>query len=89
MNKQSIILALVIGTMVGILVLNPLWISIHAFDGLHNNSDSFVDIVIMAYKQTLTTDDLWHKTLFVFVGILLSFFYLMLDTRNTKKKNTR
>jgi predicted small secreted protein len=84
MNKKSFTRAVIIGIALGVLVLHPLWVSVHAFDGQHEDS-SWLDFVVLAYRQSLSFKDIGHTFLSVVAGILVSVFVLMIKAR--KKRN--
>jgi uncharacterized membrane protein YadS len=85
MNKKSLIYATVIGIALGILVLHPLWVSLHAFDGLHGEDNSWLDFAMIAYKKAFTFEHLLHVFLSVLTGILIAFLVLMLKVRKAHK----
>jgi uncharacterized membrane protein YadS len=85
MNKKSLIYAAIIGIALGILVLHPLWVSLHAFDGLHGEDSSWLDFAIVAYKKAFTFEHLLHVFLSVLTGILISILVLMFKVRRTHK----
>lgn len=84
MNKKSFTRAVIIGIVLGMLVLHPLWVSVHAFDAQHENS-SWLDFVVMAYRQSLSLKDIGHTFLSVVAGILVSVFVLMRKARKKTK----
>ena len=81
MNKKSLTYAVIIGIALGILVLHPLWVSLHAFDGLHDEDSTWLGFVILAYKKAFTFDHLLHVFLSVVTGILISILVLMMQVR--------
>jgi len=85
MNKRSLILAVIIGIALGILVFHPLWVSLHAFDGLHDDDSSWLDFVALAYKKAFTFEHLVHTVLSVFAGILISILVLLMRVRKKHK----
>jgi len=86
MNKRSITIATIVGIALGILVLHPLWVSLHAFDGMHGEDNSWLDFAIIAYKKAFTFEHFLHVFLSVLTGILLSILVLMFKVRKTHKK---
>ncbi len=87
MNRKSLTLAVVIGIAFGILVLHPLWVSLHAFDGLHEEDSSWLGFVLLAYKKAFTFEHLLHVVLSVFTGILVSVLVLMMRVRKKYRNN--
>ena len=85
MNKKSLTLAAIIGIALGILVLHPLWVSLHAFDGLHSDNESWLNFVSLAYKEVFSFNDLGHLFMSIATGIILSVFVLMLKARKQHK----
>jgi hypothetical protein len=85
MNKKSLIYATVIGITLGILVLHPLWVSLHVFDGQHSENSSAMEFMTVAYKQAFTFDDLGHTLISVFAGVILA--VLVLTMRDRKKRS--
>ena len=81
MNKKSLTYAVIIGIALGILVLHPLWVSLHAFNGLHDEDSTWLGFVILAYKKAFTFDHLLHVFLSVVTGILISILVLMMQVR--------
>jgi hypothetical protein len=88
MNKKSLIYATVLGIALGILVLHPLWVSLHAFDGLHGEDSSWLDFALVAYKKAFTFEHWLHVFLSVLTGILIAFLVLMLKVRKAHQKTT-
>jgi predicted small secreted protein len=87
MNKKSLTYAIIIGIAAGILIFHPLWVSLHAFDGLHEDDSSWLGFVILAYKKAFTFEHLLHVVLSVFTGILVAILVLMMKVRNKHKNN--
>ena len=85
MNKKSLIYATILGIALGILVLHPLWVSLHAFDGQHSEDGSALKFMAVAYKQAFTFNDLGHTMIAVFAGVLLA--VLVLTMRDRKKRS--
>lgn len=85
MNKKSLIYATVLGIALGILVLHPLWVSLHALDGQHSEDGSVLNFMAVAYKQAFTFDDLGHTLISVFAGVLIA--VLVLTMRDRKKRS--
>jgi predicted small secreted protein len=81
MNKKSLTIAVVVGIALGILVFHPLWVSLHAFDGLHDDNSSWFGFVVLAYKKAFTFEHLLHVILSVFTGIVVSILVLMMQVR--------
>ncbi len=86
MNKRSLTLAVIIGIALGILVLHPIWVSLHAFDGMHDDNTSWLDFVALSYQEVFSFKDLVHSILSILAGIVLSVFVLMLRARKKTKK---
>ncbi len=86
MNKRSLTLAVIIGIALGILVLHPIWVSLHAFDGMHDDNTSWLDFVALSYQEVFSFKDLGHSILSILAGIVLSVFVLMLRARKKTKK---
>ncbi len=85
MNKRSITLAVLMGIALGILVFHPLWVSLHVFDGLHDEDSSWLDFVILAYQKAFTFEHLLHTFISIFAGILVIVLVLMIRVRNKQK----
>jgi hypothetical protein len=86
MNKKSFISALVIGVIVGTLVLHPLWVSLHAFDGLHSEGASWLNFVAEAYREAFSFNDLLHLSISIFVGFTISVLAIMFRAQQNQKK---
>ena len=86
MNKRLFISALVIGVVVGTLVLHPLWVSLHTFDGMHTEDNSWLGFVIQAYREVFSFNDILHLSISVFVGFILSLFVMMFRTQRKKRE---
>lgn len=85
MNKKSLTRAVILGIILGLIVLHPLWVSVHAFDGQHGDS-SWMDFISQSYNEALSFDDMEHTLLSVVAGILMSIFVTMIVARKKKKK---
>jgi|GEM_PF-4511998 len=85
MDKKSVIIAIVLGAILGIFILHPLWMSIHAVDGQHDTDISWLDFVVQAYRSTFTFKELGATLLSIFVGTTISIFVLMFNKRKGRK----
>ena len=88
MSKKSFIRALVIGVLIGTLVLHPLWVSLHAFDGLHSEDASWLNFVAEAYQEVFSFNDIVHLSISIFVGFAISLFVIMFRVQQKQKKRT-
>jgi len=86
MNKKSLIRALIAGVALGILVLHPLWVSIHAYDGQHGENSSWLGFVVQAYREVFTFQDIGHVVISILAGISISVFMVMITARTKQKK---
>ncbi len=86
MNKRSFIIAVIIGVALGFLVIHPLWVSLHAFDGMHSENMSWLDFAATAYREAFAFEHLVHLFVSIFSGILLSVLVIMMRARNRHKK---
>lgn len=84
-NLKAILLAFATGTLLGIFVIQPVIISLHAFDA-HAEGESWLPYLMNAYTQVLSFSDIKGTLLAVFYGVMASFFVMMLVTRKKKKE---
>ncbi len=86
MNKKLLVRAAVLGTALGILVLHPLWVSMHAFDGMHGEDYSWLDFAMVAYTEVFEFEHLLHPFVAIFAGLLLAFLVLITRVRQSQRK---
>jgi hypothetical protein len=80
MNKKSIVLAVIIGTALGMFVIRPLSMSLHVFDE-HAGGVSWLDYLGSAYSEVLSLKDFGLTLLSIFSGILTVVLFVMIKSR--------
>lgn len=85
LNQRATLLAVTSGILLGIFVIQPITISLHAFDP-HTESEGWFPYLMNAYEQVLSFNDIKGTLLSMFYGVIASFFVMMLVTRKKKKE---
>ena len=84
MKKKSIILTVIIGIMLGIIVIRPIWKSVHAFDSAHGDT-SWVDFMVTSFVEVFSFEHFDETLWSVLFGVTVSILFLMIKVRRTKK----
>lgn len=84
MKKKSIILSAVIGILLGIIVIRPIWKTIHAFDSTHGDT-SWADFMITSFVEVFALEHLDETLWSVLFGVILCILFAMIRTRRSKK----
>lgn len=84
MKKKSIILSVVIGILLGIIVIRPIWKSIHALDSAHGDT-SWADFIKTSFVEVFSLEHPDETLWSVVSGIALTTLFFMIRARRTKK----
>lgn len=85
MKKKSIILSVVIGILLGIIVIRPIWKSIHALDNDHGDT-SWLDFMKTSFVEVFSLEHLDETLWSAVFGIALSVLVFMIKARRVKRK---
>ncbi|MEZ4945085.1 MAG: hypothetical protein R2804_06130 [Cyclobacteriaceae bacterium] len=83
-NKKAIVLAITSGILLGIFVIQPITISLHAFDS-HVQGESWFPYLTNSYGQVLSFTDIKGTLLAMFYGVMAALFVMMITTKRKKK----
>ncbi len=83
-NKKAIVLAITSGILLGIFVIQPITISLHAFDS-HVQVESWFPYLTNSYGQVLSFTDIKGTLLAMFYGVMAALFVMMITTKRKKK----
>lgn len=86
MKKRSIILSVVIGILLGIIVLRPIWKSIHALDSDHGDT-SWLDFMKTSFVEVFSMEHLDETLWSAVFGIALCILLFMINARRVKKSS--
>ena len=84
MKKKSVILSMVIGILLGIIVIRPIWKSIHALDNDHGDT-SWLDFMKTSFVEVFSLEHLDETLWSVVFGIGLCILFFMINARRVKK----
>ena len=85
MKKKSIVLAVVIGILLGVVVIRPIWKSIHALDSDHGDT-SWLDFMKTSFVEVFSMEHLDETLWSAVFGIALSVLVFMIMARRVKRK---
>lgn len=83
-NKKAIVLAITSGILLGIFVIQPITISLHALDS-HVQGESWFPYLTNSYGQVLSFTDIKGTLLAMFYGVMAALFVMMITTKRKKK----
>jgi len=83
-NKKAIVLAVASGILLGVFVIQPITVSLHAFDS-HVQGESWFSYLMDSYGQVLSFTDMKGTLLAMFYGVMAALFVMMITTKRRKK----
>ncbi|MBN8577963.1 MAG: hypothetical protein J0L66_13545 [Cytophagales bacterium] len=80
MKKKSILIAIIVGILLGVLVIRPLTMFTHFFDE-HTAGTSWLDYLGNSYLEILTFKDFGNTFFSILGGIMICMLVVMIKAR--------